>query len=875
MKIKFLMLVLLLVLTIGAVSASDDNMTSDDLAISNDLQIESSIDSDNEILGSNTIGTFKELTNQIKNTKENNTLKLTKDYKNTDVKEGIVISKSITIDGNGYTIDGNKKTRIFTVKAPNVVLKNIVFKNGFSNNGGAVYIDEYQTNNQINNCKFIKCYANPDGDSKYDEHGSYSYTQHGGAIYISNNCVNNQINGCEFINCGATSNGDSMYSQYCGAVYFGNDCDYNVINNSNFINCSAKKDGGAVIFTGKCNDNHITNSNFINCSAKEDGGAVLFSIECTNNQINNTTFINCTAKNSGAVSFAQGQMLNDGGHAYYKGCSNCIIQNCSFINCQAKNDGGAIRFYDDQRIYPPWDNQDTMESGGLIDNCSFVNCKAKNGGAIYLYNYYTKSNAYEVIEYFGSDNNIINKSIFTNCIADYGGAIYFGFDSDYGTVNECDFMNCSATIGGSAYWNSSKGKIEKSRFQYSKAKNGGAVYADKNIDLTIIKCNFANNTATELGGAVYGGLTYNCSFSENSNPEIYKTDIKLDIEIPYCSLNKMPITIKNPRDTVGNFSIYIYNAAENYTIENLDIVNDTATFEYNCTKIGDYQVKAVLNTNYGVFESLTNITNSYIDIEYSYEYYLKKNYKTNICLPRDATGNLTLYVKFKDNAYKLYKSINLTNGSAVIYFNTATAGKYEFIATYQGNYGFENKTETITFKDGSVIYASNINVYYNDARKYSVEVYGVNNEPLAKNTIVTIKIGTKSLKGKANSKGLVTVSIPKFKPGKYTITVKYLNAKASAKLTVKHIVALKTVKVKKSAKKLVLQSTLKNKKALKGKTVTFKFNGKTYKAKTNSKGIAKVTIKSKVLKKLKVGKKIAYSATYLKDTVKKTAKVQR
>jgi hypothetical protein len=81
--------------------------------------------------------------------------------------------------------------------------------------------------------------------------------------------------------------------------------------------------------------------------------------------------------------------------------------------------------------------------------------------------------------------------------------------------------------------------------------------------------------------------------------------------------------------------------------------------------------------------------------------------------------------------------------------------------------------------------------------------------------------------------------------------------------------------VKKSAKKLTLQVTLKNKKVIKGKTVTFKFNGKTYKAKTNSKGIAKITIKSSILKKLKVGKKVTYQATYVKDTVKKTVKVQK
>ena len=72
-----------------------------------------------------------------------------------------------------------------------------------------------------------------------------------------------------------------------------------------------------------------------------------------------------------------------------------------------------------------------------------------------------------------------------------------------------------------------------------------------------------------------------------------------------------------------------------------------------------------------------------------------------------------------------------------------------------------------------------------------------------------------------------------------------------------------------------MQATLKNPKVMKGKTVTFKFNGKTYKAKTNSKGIAKYTLKSSVLKKLKVGKKITYQATYLKDTVKKTAVVKR
>ena len=62
---------------------------------------------------------------------------------------------------------------------------------------------------------------------------------------------------------------------------------------------------------------------------------------------------------------------------------------------------------------------------------------------------------------------------------------------------------------------------------------------------------------------------------------------------------------------------------------------------------------------------------------------------------------------------------------------------------------------------------------------------------------------------------------------------------------------------------------------LTGKKITFKFNGKKYKAKTNAKGIAKITIKSKVLKKLKVGKKYTVKMSYLKYSIKRTVKVKR
>ena len=94
-------------------------------------------------------------------------------------------------------------------------------------------------------------------------------------------------------------------------------------------------------------------------------------------------------------------------------------------------------------------------------------------------------------------------------------------------------------------------------------------------------------------------------------------------------------------------------------------------------------------------------------------------------------------------------------------------------------------------------------------------------------------------------------------------------------VTVKHVLKTSKVTVKKTAKKFTLKATLKiNGKLVKGKVIKFKLNGKTYKVKTNKKGIAQKTLTKNIIKNLKKSKTYTVKVTYLKDTIKTTVKVK-
>ena len=171
-----------------------------------------------------------------------------------------------------------------------------------------------------------------------------------------------------------------------------------------------------------------------------------------------------------------------------------------------------------------------------------------------------------------------------------------------------------------------------------------------------------------------------------------------------------------------------------------------------------------------------------------------------------------------------------------------------------------------------------ITMDFADGTKYSVTAIGDDGKPVTKGEVVGISVNGRAYIAITDAKGVAKLTI-NLNPAKYTITAEYAKYKVSNKLVVKQTLKLvkKTVSVKKSAKKLVLKATLKSSKgkAIKGKKIVFKFKGKKYTAKTNSKGLAKVTVKKSVIKKLKAGKKYAYSAAYKTNVVKGKVKCKK
>ena len=436
------------------------------------------------------------------------------------------------------------------------------------------------------------------------------------------------------------------------------------------------------------------------------------------------------------------------------------------------------------------------------------------------------------------DNGTFTALQYKISLADSGSTINltqdYKYDSDF-TSTAGVFINKDITINGNGHVIDAMGKSRIFNINYGSGlkfhkvtlnnitfKNGNAkIYGGAILnfaDLTVDNCYFTNNNAGTAGGAInsLGALTL-------KNSKFYKNSADGDAGAVFS------LTLKKGLEFYQNY-FEGKNATEDtnllLTIKMQALLEHGKDTIYNCVF-----TKNVANGRGGG----AVYAYSHIDISSSTFNSNKAGEKGGAVF-----ACKDIYIKnskFNKNKVSMY-------GGAVYFKCHDQTGHYENGTWVSSIRYYSNLIQKSTFAD-------------NTAGERGGAIYGFRTSSSDKvhcaKAVKCTFSDNKSPKGKDIYGGTLKSCV-------------YKNTK----------ITLKTTTIKKSAKKLVLRATLKKGSTpLKGKKVTFKFNGKTYKAKTNSKGIAKVTIKKNVLKKIKVGKTVKYQAKYNSFVAKKTAKVKK
>ena len=369
-------------------------------------------------------------------------------------------------------------------------------------------------------------------------------------------------------------------------------------------------------------------------------------------------------------------------------------------------------------------------------------------------------------------------------------------------------------------------------------------------------------------------VTYgdNKLFYELTNTTTFNVKPKIEFNYRYDLYpNGFLVDLILPADADGKLVVFDYDTSEEYGF--VDLKNGIAVLNLSCVPFGAHVLSAkYVGSDYDVEDTYRQIyiIEPLVNIPIDEMYGTSKSITFQV--PSQANGELSVSLDGKPI------SVSLVDSKASIKMSNFSIGEHNILFDYNDDYyGHFVKEYNFEILPHPIrLVAKDINMSYYDGTYFKVTVYGKDGK-IAKGVNVTFYVNGKKYKTvKTDSKGIAQFKIVQV-PKTYTVAAKSLGKTVTKKVIVKRILVLKAMKIKKSAKKLVLSASLKKVKGkyLKNKLITFKFNGKTYKAKTNSKGVAKVTIKKAVLKKLKVGKKVKYQATYVKDTVKKSATVKR
>jgi len=860
------------------------------------------------------------------------TLELDRDYYFHDggdddfSSNGIKIDKSITIDGKGYTIDAQGKARIFNIQEKDVTIKNLTIKNAYCDgDGGAIY---FTSSGTVENCDFIDnnvvyyggavFFADKGIVENCNFTNNNAHNQCGGAIYFDHsgtveNCnfANNEaslagaiyFNGRGTVeNCNFTNNSAEFWG---GAIRF---YSKGTVTNCNFIDNKITGgypdgNGGAIYFFILGN---VINSNFTNNTSYEHGGAIYCEHSTDNFSIENCNFIdNQATRNGGAVYLDEG-----------------AVTNCNFINNQATGNGGAVYFNKLGNVTNCYFNNNTVDGGGgaihsmkwatVADACIFKTSSDTKTNVI------TRSptlNVDNFTSFYGSGekltfdlttnsgipitNGNISISVYFKdnnrgvcnytCLSGEGwildlpvGEYYATFYTQYDGFKEIN-RTIEITMPAGNYYINVTSIITNNKTVNITAisdipKNilwGGKLLFILSNGTEINATYAANGTWWEVYTfADYGDHQVNASYEGLDNVTINNAIISIvkanstvnvaDVVLNYGDSKNVNVTTEGATRITAMINGESVTVVNNFTIliSGLDVGN--YTLEVTTIPDGDHE-SVTKTANVTVNKASTEIilTNKTVDLKVFDEI------TTGATLTPADAGNLT------------YTS---SNSSVAVVENgkikAISVGTAVITVSFSGNanyYATKNKTIEVTVsKMPTEIVPAAITTVYNVNKNIIITLKDAKGNAISGVELTVNLNGAKTYKTDKN--GQIKINVAKLVPKAYTAKISFAgnnNYKASSatvKVTVnkaksKIVAKKKTFKKAKKVKKYTI--TLKSgKTAIKKVQVTLKIKGKTYKAKTNSKGKATFKI-TKLNKKGTYKSKITYKGSkYFKKSTK-------
>ncbi|MCL2687366.1 MAG: hypothetical protein FWE58_02375 [Methanobrevibacter sp.] len=291
----------------------------------------------------------------------------------------IIIDKNIIIQSfdlaQYVTINLNKYGRAFNVlSGGNLILVNIIIKNGYANNGAVIYNDGGTVN--INNCIFTNNLATNEGGVIYNNRGiitlCYSVflgnlaNNEGGAIYNDGGAT---LNYCTFI-ANTAIMGGALFNVDCPIMgsYF---CS---VSHSNFVNNSATKKGGA-IYNNFADSTSVIDSTFSGNKAPE-GPDIFNPVSGMDNNLHNVNILIITNVLDNKLKITVIATDKDSGKEIIDETVYLYVNGKVIGSKKTDIDGMAIFIYDISKSGKHTINVKINGFTKLISNCKYIYLEA-------------------------------------------------------------------------------------------------------------------------------------------------------------------------------------------------------------------------------------------------------------------------------------------------------------------------------------------------------------------------------------------------------------------------------------------------------------------------------------------------------------------